>query len=198
MSTPTLSGIVTKAADQSIVPASRRPDGTLRKEIKIRPGYTPPEDVAKYSNDRLETSRVVAKSEYPVGYTPPAEKKDEPVGSGTKKSKSQKKNERRKAKRAEEADGSEGERDVPAVMVPKPKKEEAKASAPVPALAPAPAQDSAPADPQKKIKALEKKLRQAEQLKEKQAKGEPLLPEQMEKIDKMADLEEELRKLKVQ
>ncbi|RUS15446.1 hypothetical protein BC937DRAFT_92427 [Endogone sp. FLAS-F59071] len=62
---PALSGIV-KTDSQAIVPASRRPDGTFRKEIKIRPGYTPPEDVARYSNDRLDSARVV-KPEFPPG-----------------------------------------------------------------------------------------------------------------------------------
>ncbi|BFZ64955.1 hypothetical protein YB2330_006116 [Saitoella coloradoensis] len=31
------------------VPKSIRPDGSVRKEIKIRPGYTPPEDVTRYT-----------------------------------------------------------------------------------------------------------------------------------------------------
>jgi partner of Y14 and mago protein len=48
------SGIV-----NGIIPASRRPDGTVRKEIKVRHGYIPPEDVKKYqSKAQLNQSRA--------------------------------------------------------------------------------------------------------------------------------------------
>ncbi|KAJ1980451.1 hypothetical protein H4R35_001114 [Dimargaris xerosporica] len=46
------SGIVAVSDHQGdtrhVVPASRRPDGTLRKERAVRPGYTPPEDIQWY------------------------------------------------------------------------------------------------------------------------------------------------------
>ncbi|KAJ1973121.1 hypothetical protein H4R35_004284 [Dimargaris xerosporica] len=46
------SGIVAVSDHQGdtrhVVPASRRPDGTLRKERAVRPGYTPPEDIQRY------------------------------------------------------------------------------------------------------------------------------------------------------
>lgn len=196
---PALSGIV-KTDNQAIVPASRRPDGTFRKEIKIRPGYTPPEDVARYSNERLDSARVV-KPEYPPGYTPPANEV-----TTTKKSKNQKKNERKKAKKAEaEAGGKEKEEQEEEEekneetddrqAEPEPK---AKATAAVTAQESSAQESPALIDPQKKLKALEKKLRQAEQLKEKQTKGEALLPEQLEKIGKMAELVAEINKLKMQ
>ncbi|CAI5488498.1 unnamed protein product [Closterium sp. Naga37s-1] len=34
--------------DERVIPASRRPDGTLRKEIRVRAGYVAQEDVATY------------------------------------------------------------------------------------------------------------------------------------------------------
>lgn len=34
--------------EERIIPASRRPDGTLRKEIRIRAGYIPQDEVEKY------------------------------------------------------------------------------------------------------------------------------------------------------
>lgn len=33
---------------ERIIASTRRPDGTLRKEIRIRPGYVPPDEVAIY------------------------------------------------------------------------------------------------------------------------------------------------------
>ena len=36
------------SAETKVIPASRRPDGTLRKEIRVRAGYVPPDEVARY------------------------------------------------------------------------------------------------------------------------------------------------------
>ncbi|CAH1761509.1 3618_t:CDS:2 [Entrophospora sp. SA101] len=41
---PTPSGIITKDNGERVIPASKRPDGTIRAERKVRPGYIPPED----------------------------------------------------------------------------------------------------------------------------------------------------------
>ncbi|KAH9452088.1 hypothetical protein Pst134EB_016048 [Puccinia striiformis f. sp. tritici] len=51
--TPSTSGIVSdpNTGDRKVAP-SKRPDGTLRKEIKIRPGFTPQEDVSKFRSAR--------------------------------------------------------------------------------------------------------------------------------------------------
>ncbi|CAH7684084.1 hypothetical protein BY996DRAFT_7132635 [Phakopsora pachyrhizi] len=50
---PTTSGIIRdpQTGDRKVAP-SKRPDGTLRKEIKIRPGFTPSEDVSKFKSAR--------------------------------------------------------------------------------------------------------------------------------------------------
>ena len=55
-------------------------------------------------------------------------------------------------------------------------------------------QDGA-ADTAKRLRNLQKKLRQVQQLKEKQAKGEPLEPEQLAKIGSEAGLAEEIQSL---
>jgi partner of Y14 and mago protein len=82
-----------------VVPESRRADGSVRKERKIRPGFTPQEDVARFRSVRQQAvdSRALPKGHIP-GWVPPGapapEKKEV-------QSKSAKKNEKRKEKRKE-------------------------------------------------------------------------------------------------
>ena len=47
------SGIQTNGQDR-IIPSSQRPDGTLRKERKVRQGFVPAEDVLKYQNVHVQ------------------------------------------------------------------------------------------------------------------------------------------------
>jgi len=66
-STPTTkSGIIATPTGDRHIPASVRPDGTLRKEIRVRPGYRPPEDVEVYKNRTAEhfKARGVPGAEY--------------------------------------------------------------------------------------------------------------------------------------
>ncbi|TGO64790.1 hypothetical protein BOTNAR_0084g00210 [Botryotinia narcissicola] len=52
--TPSKAGIVETQTGDRHIPSSTRADGTKRKEIKIRPGYKPPEDVEVYKNRTAE------------------------------------------------------------------------------------------------------------------------------------------------
>ncbi|KAK9463347.1 uncharacterized protein V1516DRAFT_667526 [Lipomyces oligophaga] len=45
----TNAGIVTTPTGDRMIPSTVRQDGSIRKEIRIRPGYTPDEDVARYN-----------------------------------------------------------------------------------------------------------------------------------------------------
>ncbi|KAJ3216856.1 Serine/threonine-protein kinase wnk8 [Dinochytrium kinnereticum] len=157
-----------------VIPASRRPDGTLRKEIKIRAGYVPLEEVEKYSNARIEASKV------PVGYVPGlGVKTPEPSAGGEGMSKSAKKNAKRKANKAKE-EGS--------VEAPKSKEEAVSAAVPTPSES-----GGGLADTEKKLKGLRKKLRQIEDLEAKDAST--LLPEQKEKVTKKAEILDEIQEL---
>ncbi|TFY78178.1 hypothetical protein EWM64_g5833 [Hericium alpestre] len=81
---------------ERVIPESRRPDGSIRKQIKIRPGYTPQEDVQRFRGTRQQATET-GKGQV-VGWIAPSSKKDEvskPL------SKSAKKNEKRKEKRKE-------------------------------------------------------------------------------------------------
>ena len=45
-------GFVTKVNKdgERVIPGSRRPDGTFRKEIRVREGYLPQDEVMKYQS----------------------------------------------------------------------------------------------------------------------------------------------------
>ncbi|KAF9111710.1 hypothetical protein BGX27_004552 [Mortierella sp. AM989] len=186
MSTPSesISGIQEKG-DVRIIPMTRRPDGSFRKERKVRPGYTPPEDVAKYTNRVLDAIRPT--SSISSLTTPPANNDN---NNNTLKTKSQIKNEKRKAKRKEDGPAESSESTTPKSTDQK-KLDDTTEATPTAAAA----TDSAPVDPEKKLRALNKKLRQAEQLKERQDKGEELLPEQLEKVSKMDELQAQIADL---
>lgn len=194
-----LSGIVTTAdpsssapATRRVIPQTRRADGSYRKEIRVRDGYVPPEDVEKYANEKVATSARLAPGEV-IGYAPSASSGKDESGAGL--TKAQKKNERRKA--AKQLAGEKGQA-----------KESTKTSSastpPLPSSSTKTAGDdhegtaqSGGGDPAKKRKALQKKLRQAEQLKERSDAGEVLLPEQAEKVEKIDQLAKEIAAIKL-
>ncbi|KAL3620878.1 hypothetical protein CASFOL_035790 [Castilleja foliolosa] len=81
---------------ERIVGPTRRPDGTLRKPIRIRAGYVPQDEVAIYqSRGALWKKEMAATEEVPPGYDPVVETKP--------KSKAAKRNERKKEKRLQAA-----------------------------------------------------------------------------------------------
>ncbi|KAJ4717042.1 partner of Y14 and mago-like [Melia azedarach] len=81
---------------ERIVAPTRRPDGTLRKPIRIRAGYVPQEEVAKYqSKGALLKKELMALQEVPPGY--------DPVIDAKSKTKSEMRNERKKEKRLQAA-----------------------------------------------------------------------------------------------
>ncbi|KAI0346757.1 hypothetical protein BDW22DRAFT_1366747, partial [Trametopsis cervina] len=57
---------------ERVIPESRRPDGTVRKEIKIRPGYTPQEDVSRFRGTRQKQMEATALPKgHIIGWAPP-------------------------------------------------------------------------------------------------------------------------------
>jgi len=178
VATPSRAGIIEDQTGERHIPSSVRPDGSKRKEIKIRPGYKPPEDVEVYKNRTAEGFRTRGS-----GGVPGAEGlKDDEAGSSGASSKNAKRREaRKKAKAAEDPEGGsavvDGEAVKGAVRKDEPKKEE-------------------PVDPEvereKKVRNLKKKLKQAKELKEKKEGGAALLPEQFAKVIKINELIREL------
>ncbi|GAV67381.1 Mago-bind domain-containing protein [Cephalotus follicularis] len=79
---------------ERILAPTRRPDGTLRKPIRIRAGYVPQEEVAIYQSKGALWKKEM-ESQLPPGYDPDLDMKP--------KSKSVKRNERKKEKRIQAA-----------------------------------------------------------------------------------------------
>ena len=196
----TSSGITTSEAGDRHIPASVRADGSTRREIKIRPGYKPPEDVEVYKNRTAEGWKARGAGGVPGAAT--NESTGENKASNTKNAK--RREARKRAKAAEEgpqddADTGAGTTDekgqTEATTNFKPitgdkdkRRKEAQSK-----------EEPQPLDPEaeneKQVRNLKKKLRQARDLREKKDQGENLLPEQFEKVIKINELIRQLDSL---
>jgi partner of Y14 and mago protein len=188
----TKSGIKTKSDGTSIIPSSKRADGSTRKEIRIRPGYKPPEDVETYKNRSAESWKSRG-----TGGVPGAE----PVSTGEteNKSKNAKRREAARRKAQENAAADDDETSLTAAMQDHNLngEEKAKEDGPIPGK-PAeypPKIVDEEAEKQKKIRNLLKKLRAVRELKEKKSKGEKLSHDQIMKMSKEPELVRDLQKL---
>ncbi|KAJ4717006.1 partner of Y14 and mago-like [Melia azedarach] len=199
---------------ERIVAPTRRPDGTLRKPIRIRAGYVPQEEVAIYqSKGALLRKELMALQEVPPGYDPAVDAKP--------KSKSVKRNERKKEKRLQAS--LEKGKNVETMGDEETKREEVlpaenvghgSASAKLlmsqmnelsvssNSVAETPVSDANDAnnsgapgqDIDKRIRALKKKIRLAEAQQQKTGQQE-LKQEQSEKLSKVVGWREELKLL---
>lgn len=188
MSTTSKAGIKTDAEGTSYIPASKRSDGSTRKEIRVRPGYRPPEDVETYKNRTAEAWKNRG-----AGGVPGADPDDKPEDAGPK-SKNAKRREAARRKAATE-DPSE---DLNAAM------EGATLTAEDAAvqkwhnpdnLATNPPKEAAETDNQKKVRNALKKLNAVRELKAKKLAGEKLSPDQLVKISKEDELLRDLKRL---
>lgn len=182
----TKSGIFTSETGERHIPSSLRPDGSQRKEIKIRPGYKPPEDVEVYKNRTAESWKSRGSSGVPGAATV-----DTVSGDSKTSNKNAKRREaRKKAKASEEAESRDGEaqgtssKDTGRALA----LDSWRTSADQGKL-------DVEAEKEKQARNLKKKLRQARELREKKDKGENLLPEQFEKVIKITELIRELDSL---
>ncbi|KAF2727256.1 hypothetical protein EJ04DRAFT_141492 [Polyplosphaeria fusca] len=168
-------GIATSATGERHIPSSKRADGSVRKEIRVRPGYRPPEDVEIYKNRTAEAWKNRG-----TGGVPGADglKSDSDASKNAAANKNAKRRDARKKAAAAKADGTtngpaDQDADVPAEPV------------------------NAEAEKDKEVKKLTKKLRQARDLRDKKDKGDVLLPEQFEKVIKINELIRQLEGLGV-
>ncbi|KAL8940972.1 MAG: hypothetical protein Q9211_002019 [Gyalolechia sp. 1 TL-2023] len=187
----TKSGIITSTDGERHIPASIRADGSTRKEIKIRPGYRPPEDVEVYKNRTAEAWKTRGVGAGVPGAAVVDHGDTEP--SSNKNVKRREARKRAKAAADDSQDGIEENESTPGNGVGKSvgpdndswRKDE---------------KDTAPAldveaQKEKQARNLKKKLRQARELREKKDKGENLLPEQFAKVIKINELIRQLDSL---
>ncbi|KAJ5772982.1 Exon junction complex Pym [Penicillium paradoxum] len=192
MSNVARSGITTDAqTGERYIPSSIRADGSRRKEIRVRPGYKPPEDVELYKNRAAAAWKTRAKGGVP-GAEPLSSEDDKlktavKIGATAASNKNAKRREaKRTAKETDEAgvptEGKGVESNNWRAPAPAPKREEKPAEEPV----------DLEAEKEKKARNLKKKLRQARDLRDKKQQGEALLPEQLEKVIKIQELVRQL------
>lgn len=206
---PSNAGIITDATGERHIPESTRADGSVRKAIKIRPGYKPPEDAEIYKNRTAETFRnrykggVIGAEAAAPSTSPPGTASASSSSAAANKN-AKRREARKKAKAGAGADdGKEGEAveceagakklaTAPPAHFFEGKDDKSKAVSGNGAEAPL-------ADPEaerkKKARNLTKKLKQAKELKSKKDDGQSLLPEQFAKVIKINELVRELAAL---
>jgi partner of Y14 and mago protein len=173
-------GITTSASGERHIPSSVRPDGSVRKEIKVRPGYRPPEDVELYKNRTAEAYKNRGKAGVP-GADTAAATPEAPSAAANKNAK------RREArKKAAATAPPKDDPPTPATTAKQP-------PAPVEPAKEIPVDSEA--EKTKEAKKLTKKLRQARELQDKKEKGDALLPEQFQKVIKINELIRQLETL---
>ena len=162
------SGIQRLSNGSSVIPSSTRADGSVRKEIKVKPGYKPPEDVELYRNRTAAAWKNRSKGGVP-GAESLQRDTDESAATAAANKNAKRREARKKAATAKEGEEDTVEGGKPAVQ---PKAEELDPEA----------------EKAKEAKKLAKKLRQARELSDKKEKGDSLLPEQFAKVIKMNEL----------
>jgi len=165
-------GITTGADGQRRVAASVRADGSVRKEIKIRPGYRPPEDIEAYKNRTAEGFRNRGKGGVPGAEAVESEDTKDDSPASNKNAKRREARKRAKEREKEESSKAEGAAEGDA----NPKNIENDKLV------------DSEAEKEKEAKKLAKKLRQARELKERKEKGDALLPEQFQKVIRINEL----------
>lgn len=188
------SGIQILPTGESIIPSSVRDDGSTRKEIKVRPGYRPPEDWEVYRNPNVEALENIVKGGIPGA---------EPASTPLKKNKNAKRREAAARKKAAAA-----ENHVQEVSVANITHELEQAEVPLSQTNKLDQDRRDPEEPsanqgviaavlekERQVRNLKEKLRQARELREKKDEGGELLPEQLAKVMKIQELIKDLDKL---
>ncbi|KAH0840010.1 hypothetical protein J3R83DRAFT_972 [Lanmaoa asiatica] len=97
---------------ERVIPESKRPDGSVRKQIKIRPGFTPQEDISRFRGTRQQAMDATTLPKgHILGWVPPSSEtqQKEKGASAPPPNKNAKKRANQRARKA--ADRSEAVKD---------------------------------------------------------------------------------------
>lgn len=178
-------GITTDAnTGERYIPSSIRADGSKRREIRVRPGYKPPEDVELYRNRAAAAWKTRGKGGVPgaEGLSSEDDKSAQTNNTAASNKNAKRREARRKAKEVEGAEGATEKKGADSENWRAAAKDEKPAEEPA----------DPEAEKEKKARSLKKKLRQARDLRDKKNQGETLLPEQLEKVIKIQELVRQL------
>lgn len=203
------SGIQTLSTGDSIIPSSVRPDGSTRKEIKVRPGYRPPEDQAKYRNRNVEIRDDIGKRGVPglEDHSTVLKAAEEKNKNAKRRDAAQRKAAAAAAAAAQAArpenseqndnhtSGESEETQATTSNETEKLKQDWRNPAKLATNDSVPVEADETAEKEKKIRNLRKKLRQARDLMEKKEEGGELLPEQLTKVTKINELIRDLKRL---
>ncbi|KAE8142014.1 hypothetical protein BDV38DRAFT_177336 [Aspergillus pseudotamarii] len=189
----TNSGITTDAVTgERYIPSSVRADGTKRREIRVRPGYRPPEDVELYKNRAAQAWKNRGNSGVPGAESLKTENESPAKTSTAASNKNAKRREaKKKAKAAQEGTATTEGKNVNEIdnwRTPASGADKKQSSGSDKAAGGAEDTVDPEAENEKKARNLKKKLRQARDLRDKKNQGEALLPEQLEKVIKIQEL----------
>ena len=184
------SGITQTASGDAFIPSSTRADGSKRREIRVRPGYVPPEDIETYKSQHINALKTKGKAGIPG-----AESLQSSITITDGKSKNAKRREAAKKRAENQPNGNEladtlqqqildedkaiSDWNDPSKLQTSPTKSEADE-----------------AEQQKKVRNSLKKLKAVRELKDRKAAGEKLSIDQIAKIGKEPELLRDLQKLK--
>lgn len=189
MTSTSKAGIKTGDDGTSFIPSSKRADGTTRKEIRVRPGYRPPEDVETYKNRTAEAWKNRGKGGVPGAESAPDSQENEA------KSKNAKRREAARRKAATEGNDEELSHALKGATLESHDKVKQDWRSPQKPATPNGDGDDQELERQKKVRNAMKKLKAVRELKAKKSSGEKLSPDQLMKMSKEEELVRDLKKL---